>query len=204
MTLLQFVRFTLIWLVDIKLITLIAVTAVLPIKLQVNWYFKISFKRYFLCLTVGYFSLVCLTIFPAYWSTGIMGQHRTINMAYLVFLFYILLLIFGFKSTKQTLPLERFLSPKLVVFSLFFLIIQGNLKTCISAWLTGSLHGYKKELNERINQIKWCNQDTLHLKPLNYVPAIVLNYELEHDPNSWKNTCYADFYNPGLKIVLDK
>ena len=202
MSLLQFFRFTMTWCLDLKLISCIALVAFLPITFKAQWISNYSVTQFILRLLAVYFALVFLAIFPAYWSTGIMGQHRTVNMAYLIFLGCTVVFLLYFKSTPIGLKLTKFNSSTVVLCSLFFLMLQGNLFKCIRSVISGDLNQFSSQMYERIQQIKSCKEDTLYLNPLKAIPPVVLNYEIEYDPRCWKNTCYTEFYNPRLNLSL--
>lgn len=86
-TFLQTVRFSFYWITGIPLIIASLLFLAKPAKtlLQQTFIKKIT-DIPLLFSTLLPFIMIALAVFPAYWSTGKLGQHRTLNVAYFFFL----------------------------------------------------------------------------------------------------------------------
>jgi hypothetical protein len=92
MTVMQMLRFTFYWFFSIS--NMIFVLLLIAVKPAIKQALKKGIEKPpVLLLLFMYILLLFTSIFPAYWSTGMMGQHRTVNLAYQFFLILELLLI---------------------------------------------------------------------------------------------------------------
>ena len=145
--------------------------------------------------------LIFLSVFPAYWSTGILGQHRTINVAYFFFIFLWFINLskwinyspnffmrFSFKHTKW-----------LVIFSLILILFSGNTRMVWNGILQNSVVSFDQEMNERyiaLNKVKkgFVKGSKLYLFKLQSKPKSIFLYDINNDPNYFPNVCYAKYW----------
>lgn len=87
-------------------------------------------KFYLFIIPIILFILLYISIFPAYWTTGIMGQHRTVNFAFfisipLMFYWYLIFInVFEAFFVKVKIHLNSFL----IIIFLCSLFLTKNFK----------------------------------------------------------------------------
>ncbi len=211
MTCLQMPRFFFSWVSYAPL--LIASILFAPIS------FKLS-KRSFLFKRMGEFKplflfsllwvILFLCIFPAYWSTGILGQHRTLNTA----CFYFILVWFLFlhavysknnMAEKVTIVLKSKVQISLTLLLIGTLLFSGNSGNALMELTTGKIAAFDEEMNNRyriIYEAQKSGVKTVTLQALQNKPTSLFVLDLQPGCNHWINQQEAQFY--GLeKICCD-
>jgi len=152
------------------------------------------------------FFVIFIAAFPAYWSTGILGQHRTINVAYYLFviLWFINLTVWfnyyegKLKNIKELNRKIRTVS--LIVILITFLFTKNGYVTYIDIF-SGKAKSFDKQMKDRYSLIKSSN-DTIWFKPIIDAPKSIFLYEITNNPNHWLNKCYAVYFECEEKPVL--
>ncbi|MGB0881410.1 MAG: DUF6056 family protein [Vicingaceae bacterium] len=191
-------RFGLVWVFSLPLI----VCSILYIKLHkelCNRYgiFRNSFflkKHESLFLL---FAIIFICVFPAYWATGILGQHRTLNVAFFFFLiFWFINLTVWINSYKN-----RFSINVNVNFLLLFLVVvicfTGNGLKALQDIYTGDAIAFNNESRLRFVQLRKAKEfqpKQLVLKPINAKPKCLFTYDITKNPKDWKNQAYNMYF----------
>lgn len=147
-------------------------------------------------------------IFPAYWSTNILGQHRTINVACFFFLPTWLLFLNSIASLISFEKLKRvpvlngkhfFALGLAIVFSIF---ITGNGHSIIADLVSGKIRKFDNEMTERETVLSQSDstQASVYIDPLTERPAALFVLELSADSTYWVNLCQAKFY--GVRSIV--
>lgn len=148
------------------------------------------------------FLLVMATTFPAYWSTGLLGQHRTINVACL---FSIPALFLVLAAALQRGPLRRLagLAPSaqrmIATMALALIALQATrneLEVHKDLW-GGRAAAYDRELARREAQIRAAASDPamqVVLVRLADPPRTLPSYEEHGALRSWMLHCEARFF----------
>ncbi len=214
MSFLQTIRFIFDWVSNLPFIIL-SVLFIYVIK-DINdniGILKVSSFKKLILLSLIIPMVVFICIFPAYWSTGILGQHRTVNVA--CFLFIILWLIIlilwvnFFKDHSFIKNIEKSINKRfLIVLFLITLIALAITKNGYNAYtdiLYGKALGFDKEMNDRyaaIYDFKRKSILTFVSNPLQNKPSTIYVLDITSDSTHWINCGYASFY--GLKSVYLK
>ena len=155
------------------------------------------------------FLILFLCIFPAYWGTKILGQHRTVNVAYFFFILYWFLCI-GVYSLKysERLKFDILFSKKLQV--VFVLLIVGAIATTNNGYdiFTDILYQrttvFDTQMQDRF--IYLSRQENkgkvVKLKPLSEKPKSLFILDLLPDSTNWINDCQARYF--GVKSIICK
>jgi hypothetical protein len=142
------------------------------------------------------FGVVFISIFPAYWSTGIIGQHRTVNIAYLLFI----LLWFVNLSVLYNRYLANFKMGNLTVTRisavvLFFTLIFGyNGYHALEDITKGTASNFDQEMTERLNLMRTVQVDSVYFSPILSKPRTLFVLEITENPNDWRNQGYALYF----------
>jgi hypothetical protein len=148
------------------------------------------------------FLLVMATTFPAYWSTGLLGQHRTVNVACLLCL-PVFFLALGIAVERG--PLRRWagmswnsrhMQAALVLLLLAFHLTGNGLAVQADLW-NGRAAEYHRVLQGREETMRAAANDPrsrLLLEPLARPPRSLTSYE-EHGPlRDWMLHCEARYF----------
>jgi hypothetical protein len=197
MTVMQMLRFTFYWFFSIS--NLFFVALLIALKPSINEFLKKGIEKPPVLLLLFMYTLLLFTsIFPAYWSTGMMGQHRTVNLAYQFFLILELLLIL---QTGFSFSVSNRVKYSVVFMLIFSLLTSGNIGIIISDFSSGRTLGFYVQNNQRIEDFKKKKELTC-IPKITSIPKSFVNYEITSDSTNWKNTSYKDFYYLSASPVI--
>jgi hypothetical protein len=158
------------------------------------------------CLA-GLLLVVPMSAFPAYWATGILGQHRTMNTAYFAFL----LLWFagiglwsasGSRYAAAVRTLGRELRVPLVVLLLASLALTHNSYALGSDFVSGRFAAFDREMLERERALRDCrdtSRTTCDIAAIRAIPASFFVLDIAPAARDWVNVAYARYF--GLSEV---
>ncbi|MGB9178692.1 MAG: hypothetical protein WCB68_05535 [Pyrinomonadaceae bacterium] len=165
MSLRQEISFLLIWFSNISFllgtILFIPVAAGLSDNAALPKFFRINP----LIPTLLLLLIIFLGLFPAYWSTGMMGQHRTVNTAYFFFLIgWFICLVVWINYLKEKLRLKTESLPSYVYVIcvpvlLFNLYFSNNTRGAIADLVRGRAYRYDIEVKKRYAQFEQCARE---------------------------------------------
>ena len=201
-SILQTGRFSLTWIASIPLIC----ASILYYHFNKKWssitiLFQHSFylNRWFSLAML--FIIIFICVFPAYWATGILGQHRTLNVAYFFFLimWFINLSVWfnSFKRTKK-IVLSKALIGKFSLLFLIGILFTNNGYYALYDVFSGTAKEYNHHLEKRHKKLFLATQKNpkeLKLSALNAKPNSLFIIDITSDPNYWINRGYNDYFN---------
>jgi len=203
MTALQVIRFMFKWIVQVQFI--IATILFIPISkylMKVSPFFKNKFYVSPLITFSSLFGIIFLCVFPAYWSMGMLGQHRTLNVAYFFFILLwflnVHLAVHYFSSKK--LPIIRSNRSKgiLVVLLIVGLVFTNNGYTVFADLVSGRARTYNDEMNVRyakINSSAKSHAKEAIVENLSAKPVSLRIYDITCDSENWINKSYSDYFD---------
>lgn len=203
---LQTARFLINWLTSPPLLILSYFYFFLHQTLSKN---IILFKNSFY-LTPAYSIAILLYIifigaFPAYWATGIIGQHRTMNVSYWLFVFFWFInLSVLFNHLAPKLPtIHNKLKATLSLLLICFFLFTRNGHDALMDLLSGKSAQYDQLMAERIRMLKQ-DKDTIYFKPILNPPKTLYIIDImPDDAGNWINRCYNLYFKTDKKILLD-
>jgi len=189
MTILQLGRFTIFWFFTLSNLSVVLIVVFFKKKIQLiisNSIDRIGIYEIIILYTI----FLSASIFPAYYSTGIMGQHRTVNLSYELFLLTELILIL---KIKIPFSISRRIAYSFAATGILSLFISGNIGDVISDLASGKSYRFAEQNKERMELF---NRKVIPacVPKIDNLPITLLNYELTQDTSDWKNTCFKDFY----------
>ncbi|MGD1848591.1 MAG: DUF6056 family protein [Salibacteraceae bacterium] len=190
MTGLQTGRFLLVWGVNLPLLAFIG-----WIMLQKTRPTKSPLPRWlwFLLLLLP----IVLAVFPPYWATGILGQHRTLNLAWIVVLPLSLALTMlwpAFFARDFYRPWFNTASRVLWIAFLVGLLVTGNSLQIMSNIFGGDTAIYAAQMEDRYRQLKHTPEKEIFLPPLLARPKSLYVPDLTRENWHWINEGWARFY----------
>ncbi len=201
----QTIRFSLDWVSSLPLILLSVLYYKVNEKLSTQ--LMIFSKSFYLTPIISVFTLFLLVFigsFPAYWATGILGQHRTMNVSYLLFLlmwFVNLTVIYNrlkFPKIKE-LKYSKIIFYVLIYFSFIF---TKNSYDLISDLKTHKCQDYNSQMQERYSIIK-NSTDTAYFETMKNKPKTLFILDITDNPKNWQNKGYGIFFKkPQMQIMM--
>ncbi len=204
LSLVQCLRFGFEWLNNGVIIMLSILYIPLNAKLTKHTFlFK---NNFFLTPWISSLSLVALIfccVFPAYWSTGIMGQHRTVNVAYFFFIILWFINLSIWINTFPTLFNHIHLKHTLLLSFLCILMIvtTRNSRGVMEDISSGNCSAFNQELKQRYSRLNRINPNSnkaIYLDTLTAKPVSIFIYDIRNDPKYFPNLGYQRYWN--LKV----
>lgn len=162
-------------------------------------------------------SIICIGIFPSFWSMGMPAPNRTFNVIYFFFLIGSIYLTLNsikyppkFLITKlKSITIFSKKSPLttkmiLIVFVLGNTVGRNNIKTAYTDLLTGKAHNYNTELTNRYALISNCLDETCKLPELEHKPKTIFSDDITTDPKDWRNEAYSKYFKKKNIILKNK
>jgi hypothetical protein len=154
-----------------------------------------------LCV-LGLLFVVPLTAFPVYWSTGVLGQHRTMNTAYFAFLvlwFTALGLWSALGSTRANAvrAAATDLRSPLTLLLLASLALTQNSYAVGADLMSGRFTRFDQRMRQRHLALRHCRESgaaTCELDPVDTVPSSFFVLDISAEPRHWVNVAYARYY----------
>ena len=158
------------------------------------------------------FLLVMAVTFPAYWSSGLLGQHRTINVACLFFipLWFLNLSLWIERGTLRNI-VPKTISPKVIGIAMVLAIVALNLTrngfAANSDLFTGRAANYDQVMLQREAEVRNVAEDphaTVTFIRLADPPLTLRTYEDKGPLRDWMMNCQARFFGGEDGQVLMK
>jgi hypothetical protein len=205
----QVIRFFLDWTSSIPLLIVSFLYYFLNRKLsENNPLFSVSFYVSPFYSTVMLFVVIFIAVFPPYWATGMLGQHRTLNVAYHLFLicWFINLTVF-FNFYKNELAGIKTLNTKiqggLLVVTVVALFFSKNGYDVLTDLFYGKARAFDKQMTARYAQLK-SPADTIYFNPIQDPPKSLFLYDVKDDPADWLNRSYTMYFECMDKLIVKK
>lgn len=145
--------------------------------------------------------IIFLCVFPAYWGTGILGQHRTLNTASFFFIPVWFLFVFiaakQFGATNYAIAVPVKMQHMLVLIFMACLLFSGNSGSAIIELGSGEAYKYTAEMDARttlLENAKAQNLKKLIMPSIKNRPACLFVLDASADPGNGINTSYAVYY----------
>lgn len=153
------------------------------------------------------FISVFICIFPAYWATGILGQQRSVNVAYFLFLIlWFINLTVMFNSLKENLIV---INPKIKVIAIFLMIISFAITKNGLSLITDI--AYHKEIQynrimvqrcDKLNHFDKNSTDTIYFDRIPNPPKTLFVLDITDDSECWINKGYNIYFELDNKIIV--
>jgi hypothetical protein len=155
------------------------------------------------CLTIP------IAVFPPYWATGVLGQHRTTSVTYMVFLlvwFTVLTAVFadGELPAPTGLIADRRLRAAAAVLLIGSVGLTHNGYRVALDIATGRAAEFNRELNARYDALRACSrtrESPCIIRPLTSKPEAFYIVDVSSEPGDWVNTGYAYYFGTAPSAV---
>ncbi|HET8963661.1 MAG TPA: DUF6056 family protein, partial [Chitinophagales bacterium] len=154
------------------------------------------------------FFVIFIAVFPPYWSTGILGQHRTLNVAYYFFLlawFINLSVFFNWCETKL-LAIRIWnnqLKIGLIIILLFSLFFTKNEYHILNDLFYHRAAFFDLQMKKRY-ELMHTTKDTIFFSPIIDPPKTLFMYDVTANPDDWQNKSYTIYFNCREKVLVKK
>jgi len=196
----------------INLYTLIGTIFFIPVAVKLSDTMKDRFNHFSvnpLVAIVIFLSIWILSFFPAFYSTGSRPPDRTLNFLYIFLMlgwFYLIQVTIFFFKIKLNIRMRELPGYVYLILGLvMFLILSqpNNVRTAYGDLLRGRAAEYSRELNERYETIRSCNDNEIcKVKKIQSIPKTIFNYrDITPYETHWKNRfCSRYFGKKGVKL----
>jgi hypothetical protein len=203
----QTIRFFLDWISSIPLLILSFLYYFLNKKLAEHYrLFSASFYLSPFYSTALLFIIIFIAVFPPYWATGMLGQHRTLNVAYYLFLilwFINLTTCFNFYKNELTgvKPINRQIQATLLVIAVVAMFFSKNGYDLLTDIFYGRARAFDEQMTARNVQLKLLG-DTVYFHPILDPPKSLFLYDVKEDPANWLNQSYNLYFECKDKLII--
>lgn len=148
------------------------------------------------------FSVLFIAVFPAYWSTGILGQHRTLNLAcfyfHVLWFFTLAIGLNAYLPLSKVKPLSAQYTLMLVLVFFINLIAVKNNGLVLHDIMSKKVHTFDKQMQQRRQSILTAihnKNESISLASISSKPASIFVYDISSNPDHWLNLAYNRYYN---------
>jgi hypothetical protein len=154
-------------------------------------------------LAAGAFATIPAAVFPAYWETGLLGQHRTVSVSYFVFLVLWFAAVTAMLSGRKIPGSADWLAstgPRWVTAALFILSLTTthNGYTVAADLTYGRGAAFDREMSRRHEALDTCRRDareTCEIPRIVNKPESFFVLDVSGDPSNWINSAYAGYFH---------
>ena len=209
-TSMQTFRFTFEWILPLLLSSCIFSGIVVSLNKEKSffnqaYFFKPWVSALFLVL------ILCLCIFPPYWGTNILGQHRTVNVACFFFTLFWFLCVGIYSNVHSEKIKQNFIFNKkaqLFLMAIILCIISAtkNGYTICTDILYGRVDIFDREMQERYAKLRdpENKNKTVYLKELSEKPASLFVLDISSDSTYWANSGQAKYFGVNGIVCKDE
>ena len=173
---------------------------ILKMNFKSSYLDKIAFFKnpFFVLFALIFPTFLCC--FGPIWSTGLLGQYRTANLACYIFLItYTLVVIVNKDFILRKLKFQSLLKYGFLILILF-LTLWKNQFSMLQELLNGEISKFNQDMYERYDIINECEKRDCCLPIIENNSRTLFVYPLKDDPNHWMNRSYELYFNTG-KII---
>lgn len=208
---LQVGRFSFLWMASIPLFAASFIYFQVNKKVrEENQLFKNSFylNRWGSLLIL--FGVIFICVFPAYWATGILGQHRTLNVAYFFFLvmwFINLTVWYNHYQHKMRFEFTSSIKTILNILLLVGIVATGNGYNSLKDIFSGSAKKYDIQLKTRfeiLDKAKELEEKQVIISQLNAQPKCLFVSDITNNPQDWTRKAYNLYFRIDSTIIVLK
>lgn len=189
MSFIQTGRFLFIWIFNpIYVLFLLMLIHYFTFHKKIN---KIELPNYFWLLVIAILPLFLASLLP-YLGTGILGQHRTINWAWIHFISCTIILALKISQTfsiKKTSTTQNYLLPILVV-GVFFLFSNGK-KAVVDLNAGNAAASYSQFKKRQELLLQEPNEEIYTLKNNK---SMLFTFDVDKSGDGWIENCMRDYY----------
>ncbi|MFP5470492.1 MAG: DUF6056 family protein [Bacteroidia bacterium] len=174
---------------------------------ETNLIFKQSFYvNRWISLFLLFFIIFIATFLP-YYATGILGQHRTVNLAYIFFipLWFINLSAWINHLRLRTFEMGSALKNSLMFVFFISLFFTSNGYDVINDIAYKKLHSYDKQMSKRYSIIHQHKKDStvkLEFAPIENPPKTIFVLDIQQDSTHWINEGYRLYFKTNEHIKI--
>jgi hypothetical protein len=135
-----------------------------------------------------------IACFAPIWSTGMLGQYRTANLASFLFVISLSLILIANKNYLIKRLNITMHTPVLMTSLILCLLLWKNQYQLFTELFSGELSAYHEEMEDRYELIEACD-DHCVLPAIQHQSETLFVYPLQEDEHHWINEAYAKYFN---------
>ncbi|MBK8340006.1 MAG: hypothetical protein IPK99_08425 [Flavobacteriales bacterium] len=146
-----------------------------------------------------------------YWTTGMLGQHRTVNVVWFYFLpAYAVLIALGYRNAFGKAGWAWLQSPLLIraafITAVVAVLLTGNTGRVLRDLVSGRARAYDDAMQERYAMVTFAirsGRDTLVLPPPAAMPASLRILDAGPDPDHWANRYLVRYFGgEAMRLIV--
>jgi hypothetical protein len=204
-TILQTVRFAADWATSgsLLLATLLMLPLAAALPVGATPLTSIS-RRGAVVAVIGAVATIPIVVFPPYWATGILGQHRTVGVAYVLFLVLWFVAVTaciasGWLPTPSGWIVDRRVRITAGVLLVASLALTQNGYRVAVDLVSGRPAALDREMSERYLTLERCARSmpqpaVCTVPPIVARPETLFVLDVSSDPSDWVNAAYASYF----------
>jgi hypothetical protein len=159
-------------------------------------------------LAAGTIAVIPVSVFPAYWATGMLGQHRTVSVAYFVFLLLwfsaltALVAVGWAPGSNGWLRDRRVRGPAFALLAASLAITHNGYGVAADL-ARGRARLFARAMAARFAALDRCAETPAArcgLEPIAVIPESFYAVDISSDPNDWVNAGYAAYFGLGQVV----
>ena len=199
---LQTVRFGLLWVFSgsLLLISILFINLLPKLNKEIALFRNRFYLNQWEALGILIF-IVFMSVFPAYWSTGILGQHRTVNVGCFFFLiFWFITLSIWWNKHDLKIKLTKIAATALLIFTGAIFTFTGNGYHAMFDAMTGRAAYFDDQMNHRIFLIQQAKKESNEPIDIGFMfthnlPKTIFVLDIDtKDETHWINKGYVQYF----------
>jgi len=162
-----------------------------------------------MAMAAGAVMTIPIATFPVYWSTGLLGQHRTPSVACFVFVLLWFAALTGLVATGRLPAAAGYFGDRRLRAAAFVLLaaslaFTGNASVVAVDVARGRPFTFAREMTARYEALRDCAtraRTPCALPPLSARPDSFYVVDVVDDPDSWINNAYRYYFHTGAVIA---
>ena len=177
---------------------------VLKINFNDNYLNKLEFLKNPFFVLISLITPTFICCFGPIWSTGLLGQYRTANLACFLFIpTYTLILIANRDLILKKLKFNSLFKYGFLIL-IIFLITWKNQFFMFRELLNGEISQFNQDMYKRYDLIKGCKEPNCDIPTIENNSKTLFVYPLSDNPDHWMNKSYQLYFNSGKIIKIKK
>lgn len=136
---------------------------------------------------------IYLGAFGPIWSTGLIGQSRSENLASCFFCIAFTFVIIANKDCLLSKIKFRLNTTIILPFFIALLLLWENQGILFMELTNGEINAFAKEMESRIEKLENNRDIDVYLPAIQHQSKTLFVYPLTDSPSNWQNQCYSNY-----------
>jgi uncharacterized protein DUF6056 len=159
-----------------------------------------------LAIATATFAIIAIAVFPPYWATGLLGQHRTVSVAYLVFLVLWFVTLTALMAVRWLPAVHLPIAPAIAALLVAALVATGNGYSAAGDLVYRRAQRFDADMTARYAALDICAERAAAacaIAPLSSAPDSFFVLDIARDPSDWVNAAYAVYFHTARVVMSE-